>query len=352
MSADGDVLPCDTFQAFNLTEDDKHRKIRLSFATIQPEWGEKHLSEHLDLYPMHRPLHDPVKWPHGLAVIIDNEKFKDPKKHRPREGTRVDQRNLTITFCCLGYNVEVYRDLSTEQMCGLFEGIKRRDHSHYDSFVCCILTHGESGKIIGADSTPIVIDTLTDQLCAANCSQLKQKPKIFFIQACRGKLKCRKVAADSTQDSGSEDSEKEDVMRVDPQEDHEEDVMGVDPQENQEVTDGPHNPQDPEGSILARTIARSFSRENSRVESDSEIPDDADFFFGYATPSGRVAWRDLDYGSWYISELCKALCMYGHTLSLSDIIVKVHKEVGEKYQHQNYKQAPETTTRLTRKVFF
>ena len=273
---------------------------------------------------------------HGLAVIIDNEKFKNPK-HLSREGTRVDERNLTITFCYLGYNVEVYRDLGTEQMCDLFEGIKRRDHSHYDSFVCCILTHGESGKIIGSDSTPIVIDTLTDQLCAANCSQLKQKPKIFFIQACRGKLKCRKVATDNAHNSGSEEhSEEEDVMRVDPQ----------------EVTDGPHYPQDPEGSILTRTIARSFSRENSRIESDSEIPDDADFFFGYATPSGRVAWRDLDYGSWYISELCKALCLYGHTLSLSDIIVKVHKEVGEKYQHQNYKQAPETTTRLTRKVFF
>ena len=260
MSVDGDLIRHNTFQAFSLSEDDKRRKIQHSFATIQPKKGNSQLSEDYDLFPMHRlePLH-------GLAVLIDNEKFKDPN-HLLSEG---DKRKLAITFCC---NVEVYRDLSSEQMLDLFERI---NHSHYDSFIC-ILTHRESGKIVGSDSTPIVIDTLTDQLCATNHSQLKQKPKIF-IQRCRGKVECSEVATENAHDSSSEEhSDEEDVLRIDPQ----------------EVTDDPHNPQDPEGSILTRTIACSFSRENSRVESDSEIPDDANFF-SYATLFSRMALQDF-----------------------------------------------------------
>jgi len=89
-----------------------------------------------------------------------------------------------------------------------------------------------------------------------------------------------------------------------------------------------------------------------RVEADSDIPNATDFFFGFATPSGHVAWRDMDHGSWYISELCRALCKYSCCLPLNEIMLRVHNEVGDKYDYQAYKQAPETTTRLRKKVYF
>lgn len=319
-----------SFEAFHLPRVERYKKkVELKFGLLCPVQEERFISSVTDVYPM-------KEHPHGLALIINNEKFA---KHSLREGTELDAINLTMTFRYLGYDVEVHQDLTTKQMRELFAEIGKRSHSAHDSFICCILTHGDTGKLIGSDSTSVLIETLTDQLCAANCPQLGGKPKLFFIQACRGKLKCQKVATDHDQtssDSGSED------------------------EEEQDETDAHMIPDSP-GIIprpvtLKQAIVRSLSIDTSqqqRVESDSkEIPDAADFFFGFATPSGHVAWRDLDHGSWYVSELCRALCTYSCSLSLVDIMTKVHSGVGDRYYYKHYKQAPETTSRLRAKVFF
>ena len=326
-----------SFKAFCLKGEERYRRLPLTFKTLTPEKGRRNISNLADYYPME-------KTPHGLAVIINNEHFTE---HSRREGTEVDEKNLIITFRYLGYNVEVYRDLTTNQIQELFENIQCRDHSASDSFVCSILTHGDYGRVFGTDSSSILIDTLTDKLGAANCPQLREKPKIFFIQACRGKLKCQMVSTDSGQAKDDNDSYHDETKS--------------DNAETEDEIDGSaqisHDSPAPVCK-LKRAIERSLSSDmpesapKSRIESDSEIPDSADFFFGFATPSGQVAWRDLDHGSWYISELCRHLCTYCATQSLSDIMIKVHNGVGDRYFHENYKQAPETTHRLRKKVFF
>ncbi len=117
--------------------------------------------------------------------------------------------------------------------------------------------------------------------------------------------------------------------------------------------DGPSG-QNPEGSILGKFILRSFPEitQNEQIKSDGGIPDVTDFIFAYATPSGYLAYRDLKHGSWYISELCKALCTYSSVLSLEAIMTKVRCKVGVDYSHSYFKQAPETKTRLRAQVFF
>ena len=124
-------------------------------------------------------------FPHGLAVIINNERFV---RHTPREGTGRDEMNMITTFCYIGYKVEVHRNRNIDQMCEIFEEIKTRDHSKYDSFVCCILTHEERDTVIGSDSGSVMIESLNHHLCARSCPNLVGKSKLFFIQACRGKL--------------------------------------------------------------------------------------------------------------------------------------------------------------------
>ncbi len=284
--------------------------MRLKFALLCPQRGQERIISDEDDYPM-------TSHPHGLALIINNEKFKG---HDQRDGTGVDENNLTVTLRYLGYNIEIHRDVATKDMIRLFEEVKLRDHSAYDSFICCILTHGESGRVFGADSSSVLIETLTGELCAASCPSLKGKPKIFFIQACRGNLKCYSVSTDDGHhgNSGSEEGS-----------DHD------------EVDHGAHPSQDSPSSNLRRAIVRSLSMEAKetaeRVKADGDFPDVADFFFGFATPSGQVAWRDLDHGSWYISELCRQLCTYSVSKSLSDIMTKVHDSVGTAYQYRNYK---------------
>ena len=240
-----------------------------------------------EAYEMKRPKNKP----HGTAVIINNEKFITLKD---REGTHIDEGNLIETFRYLGYAVEVYRNQSAAQIRDIFKKMKGRDHKDCNSFVCCILSHGDEGLIHGVDGIPVKI---TELVAGINCDTLKGKPKMFFFQACRG----------SGIDKGGATVEPDSASVPEP-----------------------------------------------RVEADSDphkIPKDSDFLFGYATPSGKKAWRDLDNGSWYISELCRALCTHATYADVSYMLVRAHKNLS-KYEYQGNKQASPFENSLRNNVYF
>ena len=98
---------------------------------------------------------------------------------------------LEKTFGDLNFIVQVESNLTDEQMVTCLKNISMRDHSAYDCFICCILSHGTSGTVYGSNGRTIPIKDLTFHVKAANCRSLRNKPKIFFIQACQGKVKQR-----------------------------------------------------------------------------------------------------------------------------------------------------------------
>ena len=57
------------------------------------------------------------------------------------------------------------------------------DHSDCDCFACVILSHGEEGVIYGTNGTVKMEDLVAP---FRQCRTLVGKPKLFFIQACRG----------------------------------------------------------------------------------------------------------------------------------------------------------------------
>lgn len=238
-------------------------------------------------------------FPHGYALIINNEQFKE---HSLRKGTAVDERNLTHAFRYLGYSVEVYHDLKSTEMLEVMKEMGKRSHDDYDSFVCCILSHGTAGQVCGTDSIMVSLDSLSKLVDAHNCKSLGAKPKLFFLQACRGKMK-------------------EELVNI-----------KADSDEPTKIVT--------EAGIRVAT------------DSDHKIPASADFCFGYATPLGKVAWRDEIHGSWYVAELCRGLIEHYTDTSLIDIMTHVHGRVGKEYENMGYKMAPETTSRLTANVFF
>ena len=222
---------------------------------------------------------------HGTCVIVSNKKFTD---HLDRPGTEKDEQNLFVTFQYLGYDVELYQNCKAREIEGIFEKLYLRDFSNDDSLVCCILSHGEEGRVFGSDSRAIELDRITSLFTGRKCPQLKHKPKLFFIQACRGKAPTEVIAKD----------------------DH-----GIQPD-------------------------------------DGRIPEQAHFFFGYATPPGYKALRDTSLGSWYISELCEVFCTYATFSSLQDMHTKVVDNVCEKESDFGTKEAPEDQNRLRRTLYF
>ena len=268
----------DYFEPYGIDRSTLH-PVRFSFGVVKPKQGVK--VSIVEEYDMSRS-------PHGIALIINNESFEGKER---RKGTAVDERHLTHAFRYLGYYVEVHREVDSQQMMAIMTEMGKRSHDEYDSFVCCILSHGTAGHVFGTDDKKVSLDTLTQKIDAQRCPSLRNKPKLFFLQACRGDLR---------------------EMTV---------TVGAD------------------GDIRP---------------TPDEIPQTADFFFGHATPLGHVAWRDFNHGSWYISELCNTLCEMSTYASLNDIMTKVCARVasGEKYNMIGYRMTPEVTSRLQANVYF
>lgn len=152
------------------------------FTTMQPQ-PHKQITD-LQYYPM-------ASKRHGVALIVNNKEFP---LHTKRKGSDRDEANLVQTWLFLGYRVEVRRDLTSVEMMEIFEDIdsflevsdkSARDNAvSHDSFVCCFLSHGNKDDIIGADSKSVKMEDIESMI--GRSAKLRSKPKLFFVQACRG----------------------------------------------------------------------------------------------------------------------------------------------------------------------
>lgn len=149
------------------------------------------------------PLYDMKRDPHGLAVVIVNGLFSSRpglSSLKPRKGAMKDRDCFKQTFEFLHYTVNVYSDMTAEGMKSLMTKVGSYDHSEYDSFVCCVSSHGTQTGIYGSDGELLERKAMIDPM--KSCVSLKNKPKLFFFQACRVLLS--KVAADSPDSSWTE----------------------------------------------------------------------------------------------------------------------------------------------------
>ncbi|XP_034388476.1 caspase-3a [Cyclopterus lumpus] len=135
----------------------------------------------------------------GKCIIINNKNFDRRTGMNQRNGTDVDAANAVKVFGKLGYKVTVYNDQSVEQMKQVLISVSQDDHSCYASFVCVLLSHGDEGVFFGTDGS-VELKYLTSLFRGDRCKSLLGKPKLFFIQACRGTDLDAGIEADSGED--------------------------------------------------------------------------------------------------------------------------------------------------------
>ncbi|XP_078260618.1 caspase-8-like isoform X2 [Rhinoraja longicauda] len=204
--------------------------------------------------------------PLGICLILNNKLFPSTK-FRERNGTDHDADTLKKVFEDLGFYVCRYDNLTAKEMERILETYQKSDHSAMDCFVCCILSHGEEGVIVGTDGKHLKISSIRSVFSGSQCPSLLRKPKIFFIQACQG----------------------------------------TSPQKACFVT----------GS-------------DSDLETDASVPEDSDFLFGISTVPKCVSYRTQK-GSWFIQTLCACLEEYCcKKCDLLSILTEVNKRVSEK----------------------
>ncbi|XP_059198862.1 caspase-3a [Centropristis striata] len=135
----------------------------------------------------------------GQCIIINNKNFDRSTGMNQRNGTDVDAANAMKVFGKLGYKVKVYNDQSCDQMKHVLVSASKEDHSCYASFVCVLLSHGDEGVFFGTDGS-VELKYLTSLFRGDRCRSLVGKPKLFFIQACRGTDLDAGIEADSADD--------------------------------------------------------------------------------------------------------------------------------------------------------
>lgn len=96
---------------------------------------------------------------------------------------------LTYIFQKLNFFVRRFDNLEDFKMNRRLVEVSFEDHSQYDCFVCCILSHGVLQNIYGTNGRLVRIAELTGIFRSGKCPSLAGKPKLFFIQACQGREK-------------------------------------------------------------------------------------------------------------------------------------------------------------------
>ena len=245
---------------------------------------------------------------HGVALIINNQHFTDPKSpyfpkpdpNKERVGTARDEYNLKETFLFLGYRPLIYRDLTEEEILYIFsnfESVLEQSDSKacqkvaHDSFVCCILSHGYNGGIYSSDMKQIPMNLIEKK--TGGYKKLQPKPKIFFIQACQG------------------------------------------------VGYG----TEPVDAIQEDSITTSQR---------------AHFHKFYSTVQGDKSYRRTITGSWFIKEVCKLLCEFGKNIDLQEFELRLNRAVANNDSYRikmgkdqkEYTQPPGGLTQLQKYVHF
>ena len=176
--------------------------------------------------------------PRGICLILNNQDFSKSRalgakgsEYDDRAGSEVDEQNLAEIFKWLQFDVYVYKDKTALDMWQLFLEWSAYDHGNYDCFAVCMLSHGErrvnTDEVCGVDGKGIELDKIFRLFNGEKCKSLASKPKLFFLQCCRGLRKDEGII--------------------------------------------------PKGVVVS---------DGSSAEAQHKVPVGADFFIGYATPPG------------------------------------------------------------------
>ncbi|XP_029665203.1 caspase-1-like [Formica exsecta] len=229
----------------------------------------------------------------GVALILNHVHFESMST---RKGSVKDSLHLKVSLSKLGFDVRIYTDPTVKVIAATLQSTAAEDHTDADCLIVVAMSHGESGLLHSTDSL-YPVDMLWTPFTGDRCSTLAGKPKLFFIQACRG----------SQLDKGVK--------------------------------------------IIHETDSK---------RTTYSIPTYADIMVAYSTYDGFYSWRNPDVGSWFIQALCEELDLHGRKRDLLSLMTSVNRRVAIEYQSyvpQNEKfhgkkQIPSIVSMLTRLVYF
>ncbi|XP_056458588.1 caspase-2 isoform X1 [Gadus chalcogrammus] len=266
--------------------------------------------------------------PRGCALVISNVTFDSSTAPDldHRKGGEVDEEVLRKVFTELDFVVSVHRNLTAQAMRECIEQFcQLPEHRTADSSVVCLLSHGVDGAVYSTDGELLQLDWVFEAFDNSHCPLLQNKPKMFFVQACRGEeMDCGVVQTDGPERTGSPSCEQRDAGR-----------------------EGEGDP----GSRRPVSLGR------PRIK----LPQRSDMICGFASLKGQrlstAAMRNTKRGSWFVQELNEALRLRSRDTHLADILVQVNARIKEREgfapgtPHHRCKEMSEFTSSLCNDLF-
>uniref|UniRef100_A0A182T4T5 Caspase n=1 Tax=Anopheles maculatus TaxID=74869 RepID=A0A182T4T5_9DIPT len=237
----------------------------------------------------------------GTALIINQVNFSTMGK---REGSDKDRDCISAVLQRIGFNVRVFDDLDKIKLLTHLDEVAHEDHSKNDCLVVVVMTHGDK-DVLYANDKSYPIGNLWEPFLGDACPTLRGKPKLFFVQACRG----------NSFDKGVKLSKM--------------------------VTD----------TVDARSSADTLLY---------TIPIMADLLVMYSTYDGHYSWRNPINGSWFIQSLSNELEQNAFGKELLQLLTTVTRRVAYQYQSNvpgnsemdAKKQIPCIVSMLTKAFYF
>uniref|UniRef100_A0A914QKL0 Caspase family p20 domain-containing protein n=1 Tax=Panagrolaimus davidi TaxID=227884 RepID=A0A914QKL0_9BILA len=225
-----------------------------------------------------------------------------------RKGTEIDEQNIRQRFSQLGYKVCTKENLTAADMLKTAKSFAKDDkHKFYDSCVVFVLTHGKYDHFLGVDNKEVNVHKFLECFNAKNAPLLKGKPKLFFIQACRGR----------------------------------------------ECDNGTNYPDSHNIELSERFITETLYPSLT----PTVIPIEGDMIIAYSTPPNYVSWKNEKRGSWFIESVCNIIGKYAKTEEICSISTKVNQRVAKaeiypEDRNDFVKQIPRFESSLTKKFYF
>ena len=240
--------------------------------------------------------------PRGLCLIINNVNFSNNLS--TRKGSDVDADKLAELFqSFLLFHVRQERDVTINRLLHILQDIQKKNHSEYCAFALVILSHGDEGGVVYcSDGASITVEQISNYFTADNCPSLRDKPKLFFVQGCRGNEVIKSTSQLST-------------------------------------------------SVIISTEVLTGSDKNEQLMPSKIAPNILDFVYCYATIDGCTAMRETQKGSWYINELDIAIREFGKIKDVTYILSKVTDRIS-KYEYEGQVQVSEQRLTLRKTLYF
>ncbi|KAH9377314.1 caspase-2-like isoform X2 [Haemaphysalis longicornis] len=220
--------------------------------------------------------------PRGRCLIINNTFTYSPSLFR--DGSEKDACRMEKLFTKFGFKCLVYSDLSAKRMMEVLWKVAQEELQKVaDCLVVVLMSHGDTGIIYGNDNKPLYLNEISKVFNDENCPSLQGKPKVFFIQACRGVEK----------DAGA--------MKYAPR----------DRVDSQSAQDEPPT-----------------------------VPTWPDMCFCYASVENYVSYRHVVKGSWFLSAVCSVFSTHACDMHLLDLMLLVTAEVMKRASQHGYRQTP------------